>query len=63
MKKGYSIRMDDEMIARIDQAAAILSARGDGVSVKATEAARVALRRGLDAIIGEDSEKKARVRA
>lgn len=54
-----SIRIDFELESKIQRATQILTSRAEAPLTK-TDAARAALKRGLDAIIEEEDAKKAR---
>lgn len=57
-KKLTAIRLEDEDRERIGALAEALTARAHGAEVTASQALRVALRRGLDAIEAEMAEGK-----
>lgn len=53
-----AMRLEEETIAELDELAAALSKRAAGAEVSRSEAARLALGRGIPALRAELSEKK-----
>lgn len=53
-----SVRMNDELAEKIDAVAAKLSQRAAGVEVTRSDVVRVALDRGLEAILSDTNKKR-----
>lgn len=51
--KQFPIRLEDELVERIDRLASTMQKRAAGAEVTRTAAAKVALTRGLDALEAE----------
>jgi predicted transcriptional regulator len=48
-----SVRIDDELVDRLDELAKVLSARAAGAGMSRSNAVRVALERGVEALEAE----------
>lgn len=59
-KRTIPVRMTDEMLRQLDEVAALLSERAAGAEVSRSEATRVALERGLEALTKELGRRRGR---